>query len=77
MTSSVGEFTFVLSPTIIPDGQVATVSEGQLDLNNGADHTQGLTTLVATTATGSLTIGIGVNLTGVDATSAVKASTTL
>ena len=61
MTSSVGEFTFVLSPTIIPDGQVATVSEGQLDLNNGADHTQGLTTLVATTATGSITVGIGVD----------------
>ena len=75
-TTSVGEFTFVLSPTIIPDGQVATVSEGQLDLNNGADHTQGLTTLVATTATGSLTIGIGVNLTGVDATSSVGELTT-
>jgi hypothetical protein len=76
MTSSVGEFTFVLSPTIIPDGQVATVSEGQLDLNNGADHTQGLTTLVATTAIGSITVGIGVDLTGVEATSSVGNITT-
>ena len=64
-------------PTAVtPTGQAATVSEGQLSLNNGADHTQGLTTLVATTATGSLTIGIGVNLTGVDATSSVGELTT-
>ena len=75
-TTSVGELTFVISPTISLTGQAATVSEGQLDLNNGADHTQGLTTLVATTATGSLTIGIGVNLTGVDATSSVGELTT-
>jgi len=76
MTSSVGEFTFVISPTIIPDGQEVTASEGQLSLNNGADHVQGLTTLVATAATGSLTIGITVPLTGQAATSAVGDLTT-
>ena len=79
-TTSVGAFTgtgaIILSPTIIPTGQAATVSEGQLDLNNGADHTQGLTTLVATTAVGSISLEIGVNLTGVDATSSVGTITT-
>ena len=75
-TSSVGEFTFILSPTITLTGQAATVSEGQLDINNGADHTQGLTTLVGTTAVGSITVGIGVDLTGVEATSSVGELTT-
>ena len=75
-TSSVGEFTFILSPTITPTGQVATVSEGQFNINNGADHTQGLTTLVGTTAVGSITLGIGVPLTGVEATSSVGELTT-
>tara|TARA_R100000781_G_scaffold29855_1_gene21907 strand:- start:48 stop:872 length:825 start_codon:yes stop_codon:yes gene_type:complete len=75
-TSSVGEFTFILSPTITPTGQVATVSEGQFNINNGADHTQGLTTLVGTTAVGSVTLGIGVPLTGVEATSSVGELTT-
>ena len=75
-TSSVGEFTFILSPTITPTGQVATVSEGQFNINNGADHTQGLTTLVGTTAVGSITLGIGVPLTGVEATSSVGEITT-
>ncbi len=75
-TSSVGEFTFILSPTITLAGQAATVSEGQLDINNGADHTQGLTTLVGTTAVGSITLGIGVPLTGVEATSSVGELTT-
>jgi len=70
-TTSVGGFTFILSPTITPTGQVATVSEGQLSLNSGADHVQGLATLVATTAVGSITVGVGVPLTGVDATSSV------
>ena len=75
-TSSVGEFTFIISPTITPTGQVATVSEGQFNINNGADHTQGLTTLVGTTAVGSVTLGIGVPLTGVEATSSVGEITT-
>jgi len=57
-------------------GVSATASEGQLDLNNGADHTQGLTTLVGTTAVGSITVGIGVDLTGVDATTSVGDLTT-
>ena len=75
-TTSIGEFTFVLSPTITPTGQVATVSEGQLSLNSGADHVQGLATLVATTAVGSMTVGVGVPLTGVNATSSVGEITT-
>jgi len=75
-TTSVGGFTFILSPTITPTGQVATVSEGQLSLNSGADHVQGLATLVATTAIGSITVGVGVPLTGVEATSSVGEITT-
>ena len=75
-TTSTGEFTFVLSPTITPTGQVATVSEGQLSLNSGADHVQGLATLVSTTAVGSMTVGIGVPLTGVSATASVGTITT-
>ena len=79
-TTSVGAFTgtgaIILSPTITPTGQAATASEGQLDINNGADHTQGLTTLVGTTAVGSITVGIGVDLTGVEATSSVGEITT-
>ena len=75
-TTSVGGFTFILSPTITPTGQVATVSEGQLSLNSGADHVQGLATLVATSAVGSMTVGVGVPLTGVNATSSVGEITT-
>ena len=63
-TTSVGGFTFILSPTITPTGQVATVSEGQLSLNNGADHTQGLATLVATSAVGSIAPADVIGLTG-------------
>ena len=63
-TTSVGGFTFILSPTITPTGQVATVSEGQLSLNNGADHTQGLATLVATSAVGSIAPADVMGLTG-------------
>ena len=70
-TTSIGEFTFVLSPTITPTGQVATVSEGQLSLNNGADHTQGLETLVATSAVGSIAPADVMGLTGQQATSQV------
>ena len=75
-TSNVGSFTFIISPTITLTGQVGTSSEGQLSLNNGADHTQGLATLVATSAVGSMTVGIGVPLTGVSATSGVGSITT-
>ena len=71
-TSSVGTgITFVISPTIIPDGQVATASEGQLSLNDGADHVQGLATLVATTAVGSITPADSVGLSGVSALSLI------
>lgn len=70
-TTSVGGFTFILSPTITPTGQVATVSEGQLSLNNGADHTQGLATLVATSAVGSIAPADVMGLTGQQATSQV------
>jgi len=72
VTSSVGTgITFVISPTITPDGQVATASEGQLSLNNGADHVQGLTTLVGTTAVGSILPADAVGLSGVSATASV------
>ena len=71
-TSSVGtDITFVISPTITPDGQVATASEGQLNINAGADHVQGLATLVATTAVGSITPADSVGLSGVSATASV------
>ena len=71
-TSSVGTgITFVISPTITPDGQLATASEGQLSLNNGADHVQGLTTLVGTTAVGSILPADAVGLSGVSATASV------
>ena len=76
-TTSVGEFSLVISPTVTPTGQVATTSEGQLSLNNGADHTQGLTTLVATTAGGSISPAdvVGISSAGV-ATTAVGSITT-
>jgi len=72
VTSSVGTgITFVISPTITPDGQVATASEGQLSLNNGADHVQGLTTLVGTTAIGSILPADVIGISGVSATASV------
>ena len=71
-TSSVGtDITFVISPTITPDGQVATASEGQLSLNDGADHVQGLATLVATTSVGSILPADVIGLSGVSATASV------
>ena len=70
-TSNVGAFTFVISPTITLTGQVGTSSEGQLSLNNGADHTQGLATLVATSAVGSIAPADVMGLTGQQATSQV------
>jgi hypothetical protein len=75
-TSNVGAFTFVISPTIILTGQVGTSSEGQLSLNNGADHTQGLATLVATSAVGSIAPADVMGLTGIVATSGVGSITT-
>ena len=71
-TSSVGTgITFVISPTVIPDGQEATTSEGQLSINDGADHVQGLATLVATTAVGSITPADVIGISGVSATATV------
>jgi len=70
-TTSVGELTFVISPTIALTGQAATVSDGQLDVNDGSEQLVGLASLVATTAVGSISLEIGVNLTGVDANSSV------
>jgi len=52
-------------------GVSATASEGQLSLNNGADHVQGLTTLVGTTAVGSILPADAVGLSGVSATASV------
>ena len=52
-------------------GVSATASEGQLSLNDGADHVQGLATLVATTAVGSITPADSVGLSGVSATATV------
>jgi len=52
-------------------GVSATASEGQLSLNNGADHVQGLTTLVGTTATGSILPADVVGISGVSATASV------
>ena len=52
-------------------GVSATASEGQLSLNDGADHVQGLATLVATTAVGSSTPADVVGLVGVSVTASV------
>ena len=71
-TSGVGTgITFVISPTITPDGQIATASEGHLSLNDGADHVQGLATLVATTAVGSILPADVIGISGVSATTGV------
>ena len=75
-TTSVGELTFVISPTIALTGQAATVSDGQLDVNDGSEQLVGLASLVATTAVGSISLEIGVNLTGVDANSSVGSIST-
>ena len=52
-------------------GVSATASEGQLSLNDGADHVQGLATLVATTGVGSSTPADVVGLVGVSVTASV------
>ena len=52
-------------------GVSATAAECQLSLNNGADHVQGLTTLVGTTAVGSILPADAVGLSGVSATASV------
>ena len=75
-TSGVGTgITFVISPTITPDGQVATASEGQLSLNAGADHVQGLASLVATTAVGSILPADVIGVSGVSATTDIGSLT--
>ena len=76
ITSSVGDITFVISPTITLTGQSATVSDGQLDVNDGSEQLVGLASLVATTAIGSVNLEIGVNLTGLNATSSVGSIST-
>jgi hypothetical protein len=52
-------------------GVSATASEGQLNLNDGSDHVQGLATLVATTAVGSILPADVIGLSGVSATASV------
>jgi len=75
-TSGVGtSLTFVISPTITPDGQIATASEGQLSLNDGADHVQGLATLVATSAVGSILPADVIGISGVEATTDIGSVT--
>lgn len=56
-------------------GVSATVSEGQLNINNGADHTQGLATLVATSATGTISPADVMGVTGVEANTDVGSLT--
>ena len=53
-------------------GVSATASEGQLNLNDGSDHVQGLATLVATTAVGSILPADVVGISGVSATDSVR-----
>ena len=52
-------------------GVSATASEGQLNLNDGSDHVQGLATLVATSAVGSILPADVIGLSGVSATASV------
>jgi hypothetical protein len=52
-------------------GVSATASEGQLNISDGADHVQGLATLVATSAVGSILPADVIGLSGVSATASV------
>ena len=52
-------------------GVSATVSEGQLNINNGSDHVQGLASLVATGAVGTILPADVVGISGVAATASV------
>ena len=52
-------------------GVSATASEGQLNISDGSDHVQGLATLVATTAVGSILPADVIGLSGVSATASV------
>ena len=52
-------------------GVSATASEGQLNISDGSDHVQGLATLVATTAVGSILPADVVGISGVSATASV------
>ena len=52
-------------------GVSAIVSEGKLNINNGSDHVQGLASLVATGAVGSILPADVIGLSGVSATASV------
>ena len=52
-------------------GVSAIVSEGQLNLNDGADHVQGLASLVGTGAVGSILPADVIGISGVSATASV------
>ena len=52
-------------------GVSATASEGQLNISDGSDHVQGLATLVATSAVGSILPADIIGLSGVSATASV------
>ena len=52
-------------------GVSATASEGQLSLNDGADHVQGLASLVGTSAVGSILPADVIGISGVSATASV------
>ena len=52
-------------------GVSATVSEGQLSLNDGADHVQGLASLVGTSSVGTILPADVIGISGVSATASV------
>ena len=52
-------------------GVSATVSEGQLNLNDGADHVQGLASLVGTSSVGTILPADVIGISGVSATASV------
>ena len=57
-------------------GVGATASIGQLSINNGADHVQGLASLVATSSPGALTPADVIGISGLGATTSVGSITT-
>jgi hypothetical protein len=57
-------------------GISATASIGQLSINNGADHVQGLASLVATSSPGALTPADVIGISGLGATTSVGSITT-
>ena len=52
-------------------GVSATLSEGQLNINNGSDHVQGLASLVGTSSVGSILPADVIGISGVSATASV------